>query len=156
MTADIGATDDLRMDTLADALGVGLELLELFVPDGDCCAIWLGGDDGTTRDFVVCTDEASPDAERLVRYAMVGAALLDDVSQAVLWRTVDDITDGWQLTDDFFDHRADLASIGVSLVDEIALGDDELRSLAVTTFSDPPGWDDVTDRLVDPGGWLDP
>ena len=154
MTADIGAADDLRMDTLADALGVGLELLDLFAHDGECCAIWLGGDDGTTRDFVVCADDDTPDPDRLVRHAMVGAALIDDVSQAVLWRTVDDVSDGWQLTDDFFDHRADLASIGVSLLDEIALGDDELRSLAVTTFSDPPGWDDVTDRLfeVDDGG----
>lgn len=144
MAADIDSTGALRIRTLGDALGIGLELLDLFAGDGDCCALWLGDADGIERDFVLCTDERGRDVDRLLRYGALGASLLDDVHGAVLWRTVDDITDGWVLTDAFFAHRAELARVGLPLLDEIVLCGEELRSLAVTSFSDRDGWDDMT------------
>lgn len=148
MAAATDPTGALRIRTLADALGIGLEMLDLFAADGDCCAIWLGGPDGEERDFLLCTDERGRDVERLLRYGGLGAALLEGVTGAVLWRTVDDITDGWALTDAFFDHRAELASSGLTLLDEIALCGDQLRSMAVTSFSDVEGWDDVTSEVA--------
>lgn len=120
MPTDTDSTGALHIRTLADALGVGLELLDLFVADGDCCALWLGGPAGEELDFVLCADERGRDIDRLLRYAALGAALHDDVTGAVLWRTVDDITDGWALTDAFFDHRAALDTSGLTLLDEIA------------------------------------
>jgi hypothetical protein len=148
MAADTGRSDALCIHTLGDALGIGMELLELFRLDGDCCAVWLGSADGSMRDFVICNEDRGRDADRLLRYAACTASVLGDVSRAVLWRTVDDITDAPALAEEFFDHQHDLASVGVTLLDEIVLRDDELRSLAVTSFSDCGGWDDVTARIA--------
>ena len=145
MATDTDSTGALCVRTLGDALGIGLELLDLFADEGGCCAVWLGDADGHELDFVLCTDDRGRDVDRLLRYAALGAAVIDDVASAVLWRTVDDITDGWTLTEDFFAHRNHLAAYGLPLVDEIALCGEELRSLAVTSFSDREGWDDVTE-----------
>lgn len=144
MAADIDSPGALRIRTLSDALEIGLELLDLFGHGGDCCAIWLGDDDSSLRDFVICNEDRGRDSDRLLRYGMVSATVLDGVTRAVLWRTVDDITDGPGLAQDFFSHQRDLASVDVTLLDEIVLCRDELRSLAVTSFADPEGWDDVT------------
>lgn len=151
MVADLDSADALRIHTLRDALELGIDLLELFA-GVDCCALWLGGDAGTVRDFVMCTEERGRDVERVLRYGMLSATLLDDVTQAVLWRTVDDLTEGPALVGEFFAHQQLLASVDVELVDEIALRVDELRSLAVTSFADPSGWDDVTGLLDSPAG----
>lgn len=148
MTANVDSPGALYIHTLSDALGIGLDLLDLFAADGDCCAVWLGDAAGALRDFVICTEDRGRDCDRLVRYAMLSATLLDDVTQAVLWRTADDLGDAPALALRFFDHRDELGSIGVDLVDEIALGDDELRSVAITSFVDPPGWDDVSAGLT--------
>lgn len=146
MVADLDSMDALRVHTLRDALEIGLDLLELFA-GVDCCAIWLGGDAGVMRDFVICTEDRGRDVDRVLRYGMLSATLLDDVTRAVLWRTVDDLTEATDLAEGFFTHQQLLASIDVELVDEIALRGDELRSLAVTSFADPPDWDDVTASL---------
>ncbi len=106
-------------------------------------------------DFVICTEDRGRDVDRVLRYGMLSATLLDVVTRAVLWRTVDDLTEATSLAEGFFAHQQLLASIGVDLVDEIALRGDELRSLAITSFADPPDWDDVT-ALLDPaadGPW---
>lgn len=137
----------LEVRTLQDAFSIGLDLTDLFGPDGDFCAVWLGDDDGTMRDFVVCTEDRGRDVDRLVRYAAVGSRLLA-AERAVLWHTAHDLGDAPALAADFFDHGDLLAAAGATLIDEIALGADELRSLAITTFTDPPGWDDVTADLA--------
>ncbi len=144
LTPDLTGTLDVC--TLGDAFVVGLDLVELFGEDTDFCAVWLGTDDGTMRDFVICTEDSGRDVDHLVRYAAVGARLLD-APRAVLWRSADDLTDGPALSASFFDHRDLLEEADAQLVDEIVLGGDELRSLAITTFSDEPGWDDVSDRI---------
>lgn len=155
MSADTDSPGALSVQTLSDALEIGLDLLDMFGHGSDCCAIWLGDDDASMRDFVICHEDRGRDCDRLVRYGTISATLLPGVSRAVLWRTVDDLTDGPGLAAAFFDHQRDLASVGVTLVDEIALGDDELRSLAVTSFADADGWDDVT-ALVAPREEDDP
>lgn len=141
--------DDAVLDVrvLSDALSIGLDLLDLFAAD-DCCGLWLGDDAGAMRDFVVCTADRGRDIDPLVRYALVAASLTDS-SRALVWRTVDDLADGPGLASGYFERRERFADHGVLLVDEIALGDDDLRSLAITTFTDEPGWDDVSARLDD-------
>jgi hypothetical protein len=134
----------LSIRTLRDALGIGLELIDLFGHEGDCCALWLGSSDASMRDFVICHEDRGRDADRLVRYGAISASVLHGVTDAVLWRTAADLTDAPALAAAFFDHQRQLAAAGVTLVDEIALGHDELRSLAVTSFADREGWDDVT------------
>ncbi len=62
------------------------------------------------------------------------------------------MTDGPNLSADYFDHRDTVEEAGALLVDEIVIGDDELRSMAITTFSDETGWDDVSDRTRILGG----
>ena len=140
--------DALDVFTLADALGHGLGMAEAFggPPDGDFCAVWLGDGAGRTLDLVICTDEAERDVDDLVGYAGIGASFLG-AERVVLWTTDDDLTDGPRLADDYFRHRDLLADAGAVLVDEIVIGDDELRSMAITTFTDEPGWDDVSARL---------
>lgn len=142
-----GLSDLLEVRTMGDALGIGLELTEIFAMGGDVCAVWLGAEDGSTRDFIVCNEHRGRDVDQLVQYAAVGARALD-VSRVVLWRSDDDLTDGPELAATFFDHRDLLEEAGAVLVDEIVLGDDEVRSMAVTTFTDEPGWDDVSDRIA--------
>ena len=149
MSADTDPPGALRIRTLRDALGIGLDLLDLFGHGGDCCAIWLGSADASMRDFVICHEDRGRDADGLVRYGTISATVLEGVTRAVVWRTVDDLTDAPALSAAFFEHQSELASVGVTLVDEIALCDDELRSLAVTSFADGEGWDDVT-ALVGP------
>ncbi len=139
-------TDALDVHTLADALCIGLDLVDVFGRAGDFCAVWLGTDDGAMCDFVICSEDRGRDVDHLVRYAAIGARLVD-APRAVLWRSADDLTDGPGLSSSFFDHRDLLEEAGAQLVDEIVLGGDELRSLAITTFSDQPGWDDVSDRI---------
>ncbi|WP_436793867.1 hypothetical protein [Actinospongicola halichondriae] len=137
----------LDVSTLADAFCIGLDLVDLFGRTGDFCAVWLGTADGTMHDFVVCTEDRGCDVDHLVRYAAVSARLLQ-VERAVLWRTDDDLCDGPGLSLEFFDHQEVLSDAGAELVDEIVLGGDELRSMAISTFSDAPGWDDVSDRIA--------
>ncbi len=140
--------DTLDVFTLADALGLGLGMAEEFGgARGEFCAVWLGDDSGRMLDFVVCTDDAERDVDDLARYAGIGASLLG-AERVVLWTTDDDLTDGPRLADDYFLHRDLIADAGAVLVDEIVIGDDELRSMAITTFTDEPGWDDVSDRLT--------
>lgn len=147
-TPDHPAT--LDVGTLSDALAIGLDLVDLFGADTDFCAVWLG-DDGVRRDLVICTDDRGRDVSRLIRDACISIGMLD-ASQVVLWRTAADLTDAPRLAGDYFVHSADVEAAGATLVDEIVLGGDELRSLAVTTFTDAPGWDDVSDRIADLGG----
>ena len=146
--------DTLDVFTLADALGLGLAMAERFGGErGEFCALWLGDDVGRMLDFVVCTDEGDRDVETLVPCAVIGASLLG-ATRVLLWRTDDDLTDGPRLADDYFRHRDLIAEAEIDagtkavLVDEIVIGDDELRSMAITTFTDEPGWDDVSDRLT--------
>lgn len=143
--------DAFPVDTLGDALGIGLELKELFGGD-DLCALWLGRADGSLVDFVVLTEERGGDDDRLTWYAEASAHADADVCRAVVWRTVDDIADVPGLALAFFDRRDRLESAGVTLVDEIAVADDEFRSLAVATLCDEAGWDDVTLLLDALGG----
>jgi hypothetical protein len=149
--APLGATMSTGSDvalfdlhTLADALSIGLEIAEEF--GDDFSAVWLGDDDGLGIDFVVCAHEAAPDVDHLARYAAIGAPLLE-ASRVVLWTSDDDLTDGPRLADDYFLHRDMLSDAGATLVDEIVIGDEELRSMAITTFTDEPGWDDVSHRI---------
>lgn len=140
--------ETLDVFTLADALGLGLAMAERFGGErGEFCALWLGDDVGRMLDFVVCTDEGDRYVETLVPCAVIGASLLG-ATRVLLWRTDDDLTDGPRLADDYFLHRDLIAEAGAVLVDEIVIGDDELRSMAITTFTDEPGWDDVSDRLT--------
>lgn len=146
-----GPTADLELAafdvcTLADAFTLGLDLADTFGSEGDFCAAWLGDDDGTTIDFVVLTEDYGNDLDALVRYAAIGATLLG-ARRVVVWSSDDDLTDGPRLADAYFHHRDTIEDAGATLVDEIVLGDDELRSLAITTFTDEPGWDDVSDRI---------
>lgn len=141
------AEPDLVIRTLRDACSLGIDLVETF--PGDVCTVWLGTDDGATHDLVVCTRERAQDVEEIVGYAALCAALVD-ADRAVLWRTVADLTDGPGLADTYFLHLDRLAAMGVTLLDEILLCDDELRSMAVCTFSDRPGWDDLGPLLDDP------
>lgn len=74
--------------------------------------------------------------------------IIDDLDDAIVVDTLADalgigldLVETFGLLGDFCAHA------GVILIDEIAVSDDELRSIAVTTFTDEPGWDDVTDRL---------
>lgn len=145
---DITDTDLATFDvcTLADAFTIGLDLVDVFGRGGDFCAAWLGDDDGTTIDFVVLTDEYGDDLDALVRYAAIGAKLLA-ARRVVVWTSDDDLTDGPRLADAYFHHRDTIEDAGAALVDEIVLGGDELRSMAITTFTDEPGWDDVSDRI---------
>lgn len=143
MGSEIDIVGALDVRTLGDALGIGVDLLELFGPDADFCGVWLGLDDGTMRDFVVCTEDRGRDVDGLLRYATLSVSLFTDLETAVLWRTVDDVTDGPALAEAFFEHGARLAAVGLQLLDEIAVRGDDLRSLAVTTFADAEGWDDV-------------
>lgn len=138
--------DTLAVDTLADALGIGLDLLDLFGPDGDFCAMWLGDDVGRLRDFVVFTDHRGRDVDRLVTYASAVSQPLG-ADRVVLWRTAEDLTDAPTLATAYFDRRERLENAGVELIDEIIIGTDELRSTAITTFTDAPGWDDVSEKL---------
>lgn len=138
--------DSLVVDTLADALGIGMELTDLFAMGGDVCAVWLGTELGTTLDLVICNEDRGRDVDRLVHYAAVGVDLLD-AERVVLWRTADDLADAPDLAEDYFHHRDLLAGAGATLVDEIVLGPDELRSMAITTFTDEAGWDDVSSRI---------
>ena len=144
--SDVGTLDVL---TLADALGHGLGMAEEF--GDEFCAVWLGDGTGRTLDLVICTDEAERDVDDLVDYAGIGASFLG-AERVVLWTTDDDLTDGPRLADDYFRHRDLLADSGAVLVDEIVIGADELRSMAITTFTDEPGWDDVSERLEAAGG----
>lgn len=127
--------------TLADALGIGLGIAEEF--GDDFCAAWLGDEDGVGLDFVVCTGEADPDIDQLAPYVAIAASIVE-ATQVVLWTSDDDLTDGPRLADGYFLRRDLLSESGVTLVDEIVIGDDELRSMAITTFTDDPGWDDVS------------
>ncbi len=145
MTTSIDPIGAFEIDHLGDALGIGLDLTDMF--DGPFCALWLGDDIGTVLDFVVLTDERGRDVDRLVLYAAVGASVDPCITRAVLWHTVDDITDVPDLAAQFFSRRDRLELSWVDLVDEIAVADEELRSLAVTTLSDEAGWDDVTHLL---------
>ena len=132
--------------TLADALTTGLDLVDVFGRDGDFCAAWLGDDNGATIDFVVFTEESGLDVEHLVRYGAIGAGVLG-ARRVVVWCSDDDLTDGPRLADAYFRHRDTIEEAGATLVDEIVLGGEELRSMAVTTFTDEPGWDDVSERV---------
>lgn len=132
--------------TLADAFTIGLDLVDVFSREGDFCAAWLGDDHGATVDFVVLTEEYGDDLDALVRYAAIGAKLLA-AHRVVVWTSDDDLTDGPRLADAYFHHRDTIEDAGATLVDEIVLGGDELRSMAITTFTDEPGWDDVSDRI---------
>lgn len=137
----------LDLHVLSDALCLGLDLLDLFGADHDLCAVWLGDADGRTRDFVLCTEDRHRDAERMLRYACVAVGAVG-AARVVLWRTTGDLHDAPALAGDYFVHADEVEQTGATLVDEIVLGRDELRSLAVTTFTDEPGWDDVSDRLA--------
>ena len=132
--------------TIADAFTIGLDLVDVFGREGDFCAAWLGEDDGTTIDFIVLTEEYGKDLDALVRYAAIGTNLLA-ARRVVVWCSDDDLTDGPRLADTYFHHRDTVEDAGATLVDEIVLGGDELRSMAITTFTDEPGWDDVSDRI---------
>lgn len=140
--------DTLVVDTLAAALGVGLDLVDVFGPEGDFCAVWLGDPDSGLRDFVIFTEHRGRDVDRLVTYASAVAEPLG-ADRVVLWRTADDLTDAPALASAYFDRRARLEDAGVELIDEIVIADDEFRSTAITTFTDAPGWDDVSAELND-------
>ncbi len=131
--------------TLADALDIGLDLADLFGGD-PFCAVWLGDADGVALDFVICTVDSGRDVDHLARYAGIGATLIG-AERVVLWTSDDDLTDGPRLADAYFAHRDMLDDAGAQLVDEIVIGDDEFRSMAITTFTDEPGWDDMSDRI---------
>lgn len=130
------------VDHLGDALGLGLDLRDLFI--GDFTALWLGDAAGAAVDFVVRGNQSRSDVDLLQCCAEVAAAVDDQVTRAVLWRSVDDLTDLPALAADYFERRDELGERGIHLVDEIAVSTDELRSMAVTTMSDDPGWDDIT------------
>lgn len=143
---DTGYDDTgLEITQLSDALGIGLEMLELF-GDVDVCAAWLGTADGRMCDYVVCTEDRGRDVGLLVSYV---AAVADAVGadSAVLWRATDGLADVTALASAFFDHVETLEQAGVHLLDEIVFERELLRSMAVTSFTDGDGWDDVTSRL---------
>lgn len=146
MHQPIDLDDAFDVVNLHDALAIGLDLQELFGPQ-PLCALWLGDDTGAVLDFVLLTEHRGRDVDHLVWYASVTAHIDHGIERAVLWRTVDDITDVPELARQFFHRRDRLEADGLTLVDEIALSDEELRSLAVTTLSDEPDWDDVTHLL---------
>lgn len=147
------AIDLLAIHSLRDACGIGLGLAEDFGPE-PFCAVWLGYDDGTMADFVVLAEERGRDIESLVECARLAARLLPLADRVVLFQGDGDIDidDTPALANRFFDHRDRLAAVGHTLVDEIVINHDDIRSLAITTFSDEPEWDDLTALLDLEGG----
>ncbi len=144
---DTETEPELAIHSLRDACSLGIDLVENF--PGDVCAVWLGTDEGKVRDFVICTRERAQDVEEIVGYAALSAALVD-ADRAVVWRTVAGLDDAPALADTYFLHLDRLAVMGVTLLDEIVMTGDELRSMAITTFTDRPGWDDISALLEGP------
>ena len=143
---------NLSLTTLADALSFALFFHDQF-PDDDFAAVWLGTADGRPIELIVGVPDAGlapgdvADPERFETFVDI-AVDLPRVGQVVLWRRVRDDHDILAVTGAFLERRRMLERRGIELVDEILCLGDDFRSLAVTSFSDRWGWDDVTEALL--------
>lgn len=133
-----------RIDTLQDAMRYALAMSDAAKLFGapPASALWIGTDRDEPNYSSMFVALPIPDPTSFV--SVVDA--LDGVTEMVLWRYSEDPTSDDE-TAAFFSHRDELEGQGVTLLDEIlvSLDGEILTSLAVRTFADRGGWDDLTD-----------
>jgi hypothetical protein len=134
-----------RMDTLSDAMHFALSMTEAvkavgFAPPAS--ALWLGANRDEPDYTCMFVALPIPDPTTFVTFAegFVGCA------EMIFWRYTDDAQSDAEAAA-FFAHRDELEAKGIMLLDEIIVSRDGeiLTSLAVRTFADREGWDDVSE-----------
>ena len=136
----------VEIDTLSDALTYAIQMGEVAtimnalldaVPQAS--AIWLSGEGKSMLSIMPLPDPTTGLVEHVDGFT--------GLEQVITWRFVEDASSG-ALLSPFLDRRDALEAKGVTLVDEIVVSNDgqHIASLAVRTFSDRQGWDDVSAR----------
>lgn len=146
---DLELAEVFAIRSLSDALATALYLLEELPDATDVAALWLGDHDGRMLDMIVLVDDRADDVDLLVSATQLLGDEPGAPAQAVVLRSADRIDDGHHLAATYFDRRDGLAAAGVTLLDEVVMAGEHLRSMAITTFTDAPDWDDVSELLLD-------